>query len=108
MQHTIHLRGTPVVGCCCIKDANRLFNFTGVRRKHIDDRPDLVRMNAPHACVAQLIPRLERRSVQGRLIAKFSHHTMRGHFAVRMGSTGKLQFGTHHQGVRKLAVNPHA
>ena len=54
----------PVGGLRGQQDLGRLVHFGGRRRERIDDRADLVRVDAPHARVAQLSAGLGRRLLQ--------------------------------------------
>ena len=72
-------------------------------RERLQDRPDLVRVDAPHARVAEFARGPARRGAQRLRVLEFGDDAMRRHLAVRVAGRGDLQLGAHHQRMRELA-----
>src|SRR3569832_1489250 len=58
-------------------DGGRRFDLVGGRRESLDDRPDLVGVDAPHPGVAELAARAARRLSESSTILEFRHVVVR-------------------------------
>ncbi len=83
-------------------------NLPLVGREGLEDRPDLVRMDAPHARVAELAGRLLRGGAHRVDVVELGDHAMRRHLAVRVRGRGDVELGAHHQRMRELPGSAHA
>nr|GEU28369.1 hypothetical protein [Tanacetum cinerariifolium] len=100
-------RESPASLARCKIDGCRLVYFGQTRRKGLDDGLDLVRVDAPHARIAEF---------GGSALGIVGGHcrvpdlggdVMRRHLAVRVAGGGNFQLGAHDQRVRELARRAH-
>ena len=76
-------------------------------REGVDDGLDLVRVDAPHARVAQLARGAVRGRRQAFAVAELGDHAVRRRLAVGVGGGRHLQLGAQHQRVLELALGRH-
>src|SRR5438105_7798656 len=98
----------PLGGLRRVDDLDRQIDLGGGRRKGFDDRHDLVRVDAPHARVAELAAGLVGRLGDRLAVAELGDDAVRRRLAVGMAGGGDLELGAQHQRVGELACGAHA
>ena len=68
---------------------------------------NLIRVNAPHAGVAQLAAGPHRSALHGGQVTEFGDDAMRRHFAIGVASRGDFKLGTQHQRMTELTAAAH-
>src|SRR6185369_6425172 len=75
--------------------------------ERFQDRPDLVRMDAPHPRETKLKGGPFCSSKKGRLVLELRHHAVRRHLAPGVARRSDLELGAHHQRMRELSFDAH-
>src|SRR5690606_14734597 len=97
MQLSFVLDRPPVGFPCCMQDLYRCFHFFVRRREGSDDRLDLAWMDAPHAGIAELIPRACGIAGNHTRITNLGRDTVRWHLAMGMAGSRDFQLGAGYQ-----------